>query len=444
MHNALNEVVKINYPPKNKNVLSIHGEAPCDREHFQFTVKTILLPRFEQPHHFMKLLLLLLFFRFSSSSSTFPYREVLSLKTLHRKCTTSTFERSYIFQRIISLFGTSDDSALVLLRDTILNSVMEEVGDVLQQGKAFSKLVIAKSEGMVSGLYKKENGGLELSMELEILFQGTGGLASVKQFMANASKDHFRIASCKDKSVKKWQLLAMLEAVMAWKQFTRNFEYIPCSNKLTKALNSNNSMSCIRERMDMYLNSYERFLKPIVHQFDLGNSYARLMTVYNFFQYLHQISRLFAMYLTSDQVERLKLEHQEFIEDSDVFVSTITLQRTMIGSIPFDGLWLFDTKLENGMLVPSKFKDVGMVAQYKTHMPLLRVSLYRVNRKHEKHEQDSPLDYIRLLIVEGKYLELTIHIFLKDWNEVWLENLVRRLKTRLSAHKDIMEMICSN
>ena len=389
----------------------------------------------------MKILLLVLFFSFASSSYILPYRDVLLLKTLHRKEKTSAFERSYIIQRIIWLFGTLTESAHVLLRDTILDSVMEKEFEVVRQGTAYSKMVAVKSGGMMSGLYNEENDGLDLSIELQMLFTKTE-LASVKQFLASTSQEHFFINSCKDKSVSRWQMLAMSEAVMAWKQFSCYFEYIPCDIELLKALNFMNSKGNIRERMDLYLNSYEMFLKPIVHQVDLEYSYAKIMTVYYYFQYLHQISRLFAMYLTCDQVDRLKREHKEFIEDTDLLVSTITLQRTLIGTLPFNGLWLYSTELESGILVPNKYNAIELVAQFRTHMPLQKVSLYRVNLKLEEEKRKGSSGCIRLL-VNQKYLELTIHTTRTDWDQVWLGNLVKRLNTGLSTQSDILNMIYS-
>ena len=384
---------------------------------------------------------LLLFFSFANCSHL-PYREILSLKAFHREKTATDLEKAYIVQGIIWLFGHSDDSAQVLLRDTILDSVIEEEGEVVRQGIAYSTMVKRKSEGMINSFYRKENDGLELSVELDLLFQGTSGLASVKQFMANASKDHFSIASCKDKSVKRWQMVAMSEAATAWKQFSSYYEFFLSKTKFTKTLNSKSLQNNIGERMNMYLDSYERFLKPVVNQFDLGYSYAKILTTFYFFQYLHQISRIYAVHVTSDHINRLKRSHMEFIEDTGVFVSTITLQRTVIGSIPFSGIWMYDSKVENGILVPNKFKTVAMAAQYKTHKPLLRVSLYRVDLKHEQNSK-SLLEYIRFSSNDEKCLELLIQTTQTDWDELWLGNLVRKLNNRLSTQDDITEMIFS-
>ena len=387
---------------------------------------------------------LLLCFTFSSTSSSFSYRELLSLKALHRK--NENFERSYIVQRIIWLFGQSDDSALVLLRDTILDNVIEEEMEVVRQGTAYSEMVTKESNGMMSGLYKKLNGGLELSMEIQIIFQGTGGLSSIKKFMGDALNDHFSISSCEDKSVKKWQLSVLSEAVMAWKQFSTNYEFIPSGKKIANALNSKQSQFDCRERMgermSMHLNNYERFLKPTVHQFDLGFSYAIIMTVYYYFQYLHQISRIFAVYITSGMVDRLKREHEMFIKDTSMFLKKTSLQRTLVGSFPFEGRWLFNTELGDGILVPNTFKAVELVVQYRTHMPLLKVSLYRVNLKHEQEGKSSP-GCVRLQVVDQNYLGLTIHTVRANWDQVWLGNLVKRLNRGCSKQSDILNMIYS-
>ena len=383
------------------------------------------------------------FFTLAGGSSTIPCRELLSLMSLYRektifafKETDSAFERLYIVQRIICLFGASNDSAQALLRGTILDRVMEEEGEVLRQGKAFSKLVSAKSELMISGLDGQENGGLDLSIELKVLFQGTTGLASVKQFMASTSQDHFSFSGSKIKSVRRWQMLAMSEAAMAWKQFNTHYEFAPYCNKLTKALNSKNPQCDIKERMDTYLNSYERFLKPTVHQLDLTKSYARLMSVYYFFQYLHQISRIYAAFLTSDHMNRLKCEHLKFIEDTDSFLSSIILQRTLISSLPFDGRWMFKTQFGDGIVVPSNLYSVKLVEQYKKHIMLTRVVLYHVGLNN------SP-GCVRFLIMEQGHLELTIFTTRTEWDEVWLRKLVNLLNRRLSSHDDISYMIYS-
>ena len=118
---------------------------------------------------------LLLFFNSVNSRSTLPYRELLSLKTQHKEKTSSALKKSYIVQRIIWLFCEyrSDNSGQTLLRDVIMDSVEEE-GDVVRQGTWYSQVITIKSEGMINGLYKKENDDLELSKELEVLFLGTG------------------------------------------------------------------------------------------------------------------------------------------------------------------------------------------------------------------------------------------------------------------------------
>ena len=337
----------------------------------------------------------------------------------------------------------SDDSALVLLRDTILVGVMEKEWEVVRQGTAYSDMVTLKTRGMLAGLFEKENeGGLELSMEIEMLFKGTTALASVKHFMPIPSNPYFRITSCKDKSEKGWQLYVMSELVMAWKQFSIYYEYIPCSNKLRKVLNSKSSQLNFKERMDIHLDSYERFLKPIAHQLDLGNSYAKILAVYYYFQFVHQFSRIFAGFLTSDQVGRLERAHMEFIENTDLFLSTITLQRTNVGSFPFEGRWLYNNQLGGGILVPSNFNATNPVAQYKTNIPFQKVSLYRVNLEHEQKGRSLP-GCIYLLVVDQKYLELTIHTIREDWDEVWLGNLVMQMNNQLSTQEQILEMIYS-
>ena len=366
----------------------------------------------------MKMILpFLLLFSFASSSIHFPYRKVLSLKTLHRKRTTCAFEKSYIVQRIIWLFWKycSNDSAQVLLRNIILDSVMEDKGEVFRQGKAFSQMVSKKSKGMISGLYKKENSSLGLSAELKILFKGAA-LASVKQYNASPSQDQMSISSNTDKSGERWEMLGMSEAVVAWKQFSTYYEFAPRSDKLTKVLNTKCSQINIRERMNLYLNSYERFLKPTVNQFDLGNSYAKIMTVYYYFQYLQHISRIYALYLTVDQLDHLKRKHKEFIKNTKMLATTITLQRTSIGAFPFEGRWLYNTELENGILVPNKLNAIELISQFKMQMPLQKVSLYRVNEQ----DSNSSAVCIRLLVVEEKYLELKIHFVRADWDQVWL------------------------
>ena len=258
--------------------------------------------------------------------------------------------------------------------------------------------------------------------------------------MSSTSQKEFSITYCKSQTVTRWLVFALSEAVTAWKHFSTHYAYIPCSNELAKMIKSENSCG-IRERMDMYLNSYERFLKPTVHQFDLGYSYAIIMTVYYYFQYLHQISRIYALFLTGNQVDRLKNEHQEFIQDTDMFVTGIALQRTLIGSLPFDGQWLFTSDLESGILVPSRFYYLKMTAQYNSQIPFKKVSLYYFNPKPQE-EEDSPRS-VRLLVVDQKYLELTIHTVRTDWDQAWLERFVKRLSTLLSTKEGILTRIYS-
>ena len=389
---------------------------------------------------FLLILLLLLFFGFASS--TFPYREVLLLKTLFRQSNVTAFDKSYIVHRIIWLFSNyqSGYPAQAILRATMVDSVMEEDGDVVRQGTAFDETIVLKSVNMLSGLWRKENVGPEPSVEMQRIFKGTN-LSSVRRILRSPFLENFGLTSCTDGPVEGWRGKVMTETIMAWKHFRTYFEFIPCSNELMNALNSKTLHCSSEDRLTRYLKIYDQFMKPIVHQFDLGNSFAKVMTVYYFFQYLHQFSRMYAGSLTIDLIDLLERTHREFIQDTDAFVTSTdatNLPRTFISSLPFEGRWVYSDHLDEGVLIPSKLNPLQAAAHYTTHKPLQKVSLYRVHLQHEA-EKSSP-GCIRMLLHEEKYVELVVYTRM-DWNEVWLEKFVKKLNADFRTQKEILDMI---
>ena len=392
---------------------------------------------------FLRLLLPLLF-NFATSS-TFPYREVLSLKALSRNSATSVCKKSYIVHRIICLLVASTvqrEPAHVLLASTVLDGVLEEEGEVERQGRAFSQMVINKSEGMLSGFGRKLNDGPELPLELNVLFK-ENALAMVHDFLNSTSKVRFNLRNCTHASVKRWIRSAMVEAVVAWKQFVTNFVCIRCSNKLTKAINSKSSQFDFRERMNMYLSGYEQYLKPTMSKFDLGNSHSKVMTIYYFFQYLHHVSRVYAAYLTNEQINRLKRHHEEFITDIEALVTTVPLQRKFVGSLPVKGRWFYASDLDwyCGVLAPKKYDGFDLSFQNTLHMSLQRISLYRINLR--PNDDKCSRGCVHFHITNEGFLELYVYTTRKDADELWLAKLVKQLNTRMSTQNDILEMIYS-
>jgi hypothetical protein len=377
---------------------------------------------------------------------------------------------------MISLFCKNhfDSPGHVILRTTVLKSVMEERGGVLKRNLEYERLITDKSEGLLSGIMKKVNGGPELPIELFSLF--SENVRTVMDQFVKSSLDTVLTEWPFKNLLKKedWLVYSTLDAATAWKQFRIYFEFIPCDARLfdletsvsaldesildlddvklseldtsmydlkSKAFDLSDLENGMETRLTLYLNRYEKFLKPRVQRFEFGCSFAIMVAAFNFIQYLHQISRIYARNISKELVERLQHEHQEFIRSSVKLAKNVTTsERTFIRSLPFDGWWYYDSDINVGLLVPKKLQlqSLGLCSQYANRKSVVKVSMYSVSFKPRK-DADS-LNMVCVHAIGEQSVELIWYTSHKE-HEVSFEIFVKRIGERLSTHKEFLDMI---
>ena len=420
--------------------------------------------------HFWQVLLLLTV----SCSTTQFYRDLLSLKP-YCKMKEPEYKTSYKVQKMISLFckNHSDTSGHVILRTTVLKSVMEERGGVLQRNLEYRRLITDKSEGLLSGIMKEVYGGPELPIELFSLFSENVRMV-MDQFVKSSLDTVLTEWPFKNLLKKEdWLVYSILDAAAAWKLFRNYYEFIPCDARLfdletsvsaldesmldldgklselnasmydlkDKTFDLSNLESGMETRLTVYLNRYEKFLKPRVQRFEFGCSFAIMVAAYNFIQYLHQISRVYARNISKELVERLQHEHQEFILISVELAKNVTTsERTFIRSLPFDGWWYYDSDINVGLLVPKKLQlqSLGLCSQYANRKSVVKVSMYSVSFQPRK-DADS-LNMVCVHAIGEQSVELIWYTSHKE-HEVGLEIFVKSIGERLSTHKEFLDMI---
>ena len=324
---------------------------------------------------YFRSLAILLLLASNTSCSLFPFRELLFLKAESR-IQPSECARSYIIQRMVSLLSKKNISSSYgekLLRGITLDGLLNTEGRVLQQGRAFGQLLVLKSKGMISGILEKTNAGPEVPFELLSFFEKKEWTALQKLFRSSEDNLNFFVSN----QLEPWIRLTMEEAFIAWKHFCTHFEYIPCKKNVFDY--KLKSLVPIEDRMKFYLDAYERSVEPIVFKFDFGSSFATVVAMFYLFQYLHQISRVYSPSLSGAMMDRLQRAHEKFISGALEFATKIPeTQRTLLGSLSFDGLWFCNSQLNDGVLVPSKYHHLDLSHKYKSVVPLTKVSLYYV------------------------------------------------------------------
>ena len=425
----------------------------------------------------MRLWILVVMFLVSvSRSTTFPFREVLSL-IVNSRIERREYVMSYVVQRMIALFyrNYSKSNAASILRTTVLESIMETPDDIVKQVVEFKNIIDFNSEGLLSALTSVENKGPEPPIELLSLFNGAR--KDILKFVMGRSDVALEIELCKSmRRMEDWQRETIVEAAISWKHFRSYFEYIRSDGRLLdletdisnfdegmldldeklsdldtklfdledKAFDLSSPISelhrALEMRLNLYLNRYEQFLKRRVQKFDFGSSFATVAAVYNFFKYLHQLSRVYAGNLSSTLVERLQKEHNKAVLDIIDFAKNIaTTERTFKGSCLFEGRWYFNSHIYNGILVPSKLDSLSISMKYANLKVFTKVSLYHVcfePRKGIKY-----LGMARLHSRDEQSNELILYSSRNGLDEAWLEKFVGQLKEGVITHPTILKMI---
>ena len=297
-----------------------------------------------------------------SKSTTLFLREVLNLKLLSRN-EDSEYLSSYAAQRMIVLFckNYSDSPGPALFRATALD-------------------------------------GPEHPVEILSLF-GENEKKTMRMYLEDFLTKEFHVVSLTNTmKVENWVKVSIAEAVISWKSFHKFFKYVRCDGRVldlgtdvselnerllgleesiinldTKMFNiegKDNALSTwkgnVEARLNLYLNRYEKFLKPRMFKFNFGCVSAKMNSIFFFFQYLHHISRVYAMVLSSTIVERLQREHKDFVNGTIEFAMNVTkTERTLKAALPFDG-WYYFT-LNKGVVVPSDKHTVALSSQYANH-----------------------------------------------------------------------------
>ena len=401
------------------------------------------------------------------NTTTFPFREVLNLKLFSRN-EGPEYLPSYAAQSMISLFckNHSDSPGPALFRATVLRSIMEKPGSVIEKGDDFEYMILDKSHGLLGGFFEEENNGPEPPFEFLSLYEGSERKTMRKSLISELDV----VLVTNAMMVENWPRRSIAEAAISWRLFRKFFKYLRCDGRVLDLgidvfdlngvmleldesipdlnpklfnLEDKYRKDNIETRLNIYLNRYEMFLKPGVLKFTFAYSYPKMTSMFYFFQYLHQISRVYAGDLSSTIVERLQREHKEFVNDAIEFVTNLTAtERTLKAALPFDGWLYFNQELIRGILVPSALHSATFSSQYANHSPLVKVSLYYVNFTPWKNFKHASFSHIQKIDDENSY-ELILHTSREDFDEVWLEKLVRKLSGSWTNQDDLMNFINS-
>ena len=334
-----------------------------------------------------------------SKSTTLFLREVLNLKLLSRN-EGSEYLSSYAAQRMIALFckNYSDSPGPALFRATALQNIMEESKSVIKKSQNFEEMIVDKSEGLLGGFLTSVNDGPEHPIEILSLFD-ENERKTMRMYLEDSLTKEFHVVSFTNTmKVEDWVKVSIAEAVISWKSFHKFFKYVRCDGRVldlgtdvselnerllgleesiinldTKMFNlegKDTALSTwkgnVEARLNLYLNRYEKFLKPRMFKFNFGCFSAKMNSIFSFFQYLHHISRVYAMVLSSTIVERLQREHKDFVNGTIEFAMNVTkTERTLKAALPFDG-WYYFT-LNKGVVVPSDKHTVALSSQYANH-----------------------------------------------------------------------------
>ena len=415
---------------------------------------------------FWRSLLVILLLVGVSNSTIFPFREVLNLKILSRN-ESYEYLPSYAAQRMINLFckNHSDSPGPALFRDTVLQGIMEKPGSVIEKGEYFEYMILNKSNGLLSGQLEEENIGPEPPFELLSLYEGNEKKTMRKSLLSELDL----VIYTSKMMLENWRQRSKAEATISWRLFRKFFKYIRCDGRvLDLGINMseldeivfeldegitdlNTELFNIEEkyrkgnvetRLNLYLNRYDMLLKPRVFKFCFGYSFSKMTSVFYFFQYLHQISRVYAEDLSSTIVERLQREHKEFVNGAIEFVKNITTtERTFVAAFPFDGWLYFNDELIMGILVPSAKHSVTLSSLYANHEPLVKVSLYYVNFTPWKKFKRASFSHVQK--IDGNSYELILHTSRKEFDQLWLEKYVRQLSEDSTNQIDLMRFINS-
>ena len=417
---------------------------------------------------FWKPVLVILLLVGVSNTTTSHFREVLNLKLLSRNEDTN-YLPSYVAQSMISLFckNYSISPGPALFRATVLKSIMGKSGSATEKGIEFEKMILNKSEGLLGGYLDIENIGPEPPFELLSLYNGNERKTMRKYLTASLASEFDVVLFTSTLKMENWVKLSISEAAISWKKLYTYFKYIRCESRVldlgtdvfelnermldldesisdlnTKLLNLEyrDGKGDIETCLNEYLNRYEKILKTKVFKFDFGCSHAKLLAVFFFFEYLLQISRVYAMDLSNNYVQRLQGEHREFIYGAIEFATNVATKtkRTFKAALPFDGWLYFKTLYLKGMLVPSTRHNVALLSQYANHRPLLKVSLYYVHFTPWNKVKYAGFTHIQE--IADSCFELILHTSREDFDEVWLEKIVRRLSGRLTDHFDLIRI----
>ena len=408
-----------------------------------------------------------------SKSTTLFLREVLNLKLLSRN-EGSEYLSSYAAQRMIALFckNYSDSPGPALFRATALQNIMEESKSVIKKSQNFEEMIVDKSEGLLGGFLTSVNDGPEHPIEILSLFD-ENERKTMRMYLEDSLTKEFHVVSFTNTmKVEDWVKVSIAEAVISWKSFHKFFKYVRCDGRVldlgtdvselnerllgleesiinldTKMFNiegKDNALSTwkgnVEARLNLYLNRYEKFLKPRMFKFNFGCFSAKMNSIFSFFQYLHHISRVYAMVLSSTIVERLQREHKDFVNGTIEFAMNVTkTERTLKAALPFDG-WYYFT-INKGVVVPSDKHTVALSSQYANHKPLVKVSLYYVNFTAWKKFRSAGFSHIRE--IDENSFELILHTSREGFDEMWLEKLVKQLSRRLTDQGDLLSILNS-
>lgn len=345
--------------------------------------------------------------------------------------------KPYVIQCIIRLFCERVETpAERLLKNVVLEDVIERKDKFVVQGIAFDSLLTYTSEGLISGLIKQEENGLEPPSELLDLFEGPLRMM-IESFLLDRLNLywHFVLGVYFPEN---WQNFLAKEVAMSWKQMRTHSLFMHPGNGFFKVCYAHGGS--LEDRMNSYLNAYEKFLKPIVHEFKFGQSYANLMTTFYFFQYLQYLTWIHPLAFSEATLSRLITNHTAFMQGSLEFAQRVTHDhRRIVGEIPFLGWWCHDGRAFDGMLMPMALFQERYFSKFKFAIPLLKIVFCHVD--FEPIGEQKALGIVRPHALSDNSVQLLVYTTKKQLDAVWFRKFVYLLNSGVYEQNELMLLI---
>lgn len=374
--------------------------------------------------------------------NSFPFREILDLNTqLQEK--KALYLKAFIIQRIIKILCQQEmvKSSERILKEVLLDRLLEKKGSFLLQGVAFEKYIRSASGGLISGLMQMKENGMEPPKELLDLFEGETR-KSMKSFFLN--KEQLEVSFILEAIPEDgWRKKIIGEAAAAWRPMRLYSLFMQPDNIFFKIFGTDYAGS-LESQINFYLNSYVAFIKPIVHKYAFSRSMPNLMTAFYFFVYLQHLTRIYPLEVSDELIRRIEREQEDFMERTVQFPLEVKQRnRREVRVVPFFGWWCEEQgKASQGQLIPTHFCNLQTISKYTSVTPLLQITFYQVVGDHESNSYEA-LGLVRTEVLNENSLQLLVYTMRASFKDAWFSNFVRKINAKMHTQDELMNIILS-